>query len=191
MAGRMANFLNGTECVIEIGNPPIKVAELQMINFQEQVSNTLVYGMGDYGAISNEPLLYSGLGGSMRILRYSDTALELQGKNGLNGNALVTAVQQQGNSIHAADLKSGQDGNSLAFTSSFSPAHLLLETTFDIKVYARTGASKELLYILRDCIMTGWSLGLAIGSTAAEDYSFICRAIESQTAEPDKANNNP
>jgi hypothetical protein len=188
----LPTFLNGTECLIEIGNPGVKVAEAQMISFQEQVSNALTFGMGDYGAITNEPLLYTGSGGSIRILRYSDTALQLQDKKGLNNNLLVTAVAQQGNVIHAADIKGSQDGNSLAFTTSFSPAHLLLESTFDIKIFVRTGPSTaEPLYILHDCIMTGWSLAFAIGSQASEDYSFICRMVESVTAEPNKATNNP
>jgi hypothetical protein len=183
-------FLNGSEVLVEIGGVP--VVECQAISWQDSVNNQLSFGMGDYSASSNEPLMITGGGGTVRVLRYSSAALALQGQTGLDGRKLTSAVQQQVNTLRAAVVPAGQDGNSLAFASSFSPAQLLLETTFDMKVYVRTSATeKKLAYVLKDCIMSGWSLSFAMGGVANEDYSFICRLIQDVTAEPNKLTNNP
>jgi hypothetical protein len=148
--------------------------------------------MGDYSAIANDPLMITGGGGTMRVLRYSNAALGLQGQTGLDGRKLNAQVEQAVNKIKSALRPKGQDGNSLAFSSSFSPAQLLLETTFDISCYVRTSATeKKLAYVLKDVIMTGWSISFGVGGLANEDYSFICRLIQDVTAEPDKLNNNP
>jgi hypothetical protein len=183
-------FLQGTEITVEIGS--IEIVMLQAISWSDQISNQLVYGQGTYSAVSNEPLMITGGGGTVRVLRYSSAALALQGQTGLDGRKLTSAVQQQVNTIRGAVVPAGQDGNSLALTSSFSPAQLLLETMFDMKVYVRTSATeKKLAYVLKDCIMSGWSLSFAMGGVANEDYSFICRLIQDVTAEPNKLTNNP
>jgi hypothetical protein len=189
MANKLPAFLVGTECVATIGDIPI--AELQAISWQEATSNQLVFGMGDYSAIANDPLQIQPIQITMRVMRYTKAAIDLCGKDALDSRKFANAIAQQANSLDTK-TKSAQDGNSLAFSGSWSPAALLLESTVNIKIYARTGSGpKECLFTLHDCIANGWSIGFTPGGFAAEDYSFIARMSQDMLAEPDKLGNNP
>jgi len=185
MAGKSFSYLNGTEIIVRVQG--IDVMECQSITFQEQVSNQLMFGMGGYSAITNEPLQVTGLGGSLRVLRYTTRDVNaLKGKPALGKNpAALNYNVELKHTEKSLDLIANSspeiaDGNSLAFTTSFSPVQLLLEKTFDIEIWLRSGDStkqRHLIHTLQNCIMGGYSIGFNAGAVSTEDYTFICTAI--------------
>jgi len=188
MANKIPVFLNGSELVVEIGRVPVAV--MQAISFQEAVSNQLAFGMGDYSALANDPLQIQAVQCNMRLLRYTKAAMALCGKTALDQRKFTNSVKQQYNNLSDSAVPEAQDGNSLVFTASWSPAALLLEATVDIKVYTRVSATdKRHTHTLHGCIANGWSIGFSVGAQASEDYSFICRMVQDLQAEPDKVNN--
>lgn len=191
MAKKIVNFLNGTEAIIKLGD--ITIAELQSIQFQEQIANQQIFGMGDYSAINNEPMLITGASGAFRIAAYSDQALSMHGQKNLDNKMLTAQYQQASNGLNTSKRNAAMDGNSPFITGSFSPAALLLEATEDITIYAKT-SNNELkeVYKLVDVIITGYDISFAVGAQATEDYTFICRMVVDMQAEQyTKFNNNP
>ena len=192
MAGKLPAFLSGTDLIIDVGG--VTVMECQALSFQETIQNQQSHALGDYSSISNDPVLLTGVGGTLSVLRYSSAALACANGSVFEdpitntGKKVAARVTQGVNQLSSA-TRLGQDGNSLAFKTSFSPAQLLLESTFDIKVYTRssTGASaldpkgRTLLYTISDCIMTGWSMSFSVGALATEQYSWIGRIITENT----------
>lgn len=189
---KIQSFLNGTDVVVQIGDMPVMFC--QMINFSDNIQNQMVHGMGDYGPMALEPLLYTGIQGGLRVMRYSDAVLSLANQNKPVGTS---------NNINQSLKQLSTDGNSLAFTSEFSPAMFLLSATFDIVIYAKTQANTENtklgnnlagaepIYKIKDCMMARFSSGFNVGSLVSEDYQFIGRLLIDLKSEPTKENDNP
>lgn len=179
---QLPTFMSGANLTIVIDG--IEIAYCEALNFSDNMANTMVYGIGSYGPHAIEPLQYSAQG-SLRIIRYSDTVKgDFQKKEGKPDN-----ISEDKNKTKAKSDSS--EGNSLAASSQqFSPANLLLTSTYDIYVYERgkDDNMKTASFILKDCRTTALSCSFTPGQTVSEDYQFLCRLVQDAAAEPNKKN---
>lgn len=187
MANKLPSFLQGSVLVIKIGNRTI--AYCNALSFSDQMDNTNVYGIGSFSPGAIEPLAYNAQG-SISIQRYSDYALKGTATSPAKPKKLAAGISET--------RPTSTDGNSLADLQSFSPALLIIQSTFDIDVYTRTAASStkqeseaglKHTFTLRDCRMTSMSMSFSPGQLIAENYSFICRLVQDMSSEATK--NNP
>lgn len=175
MANKLPAFLDGARLVIKVDGKPFAFCEA--LNFSDNMSSQLTMAIGSYGPHTNEPLIYSAQA-SMRVLRYTRAALGDTTKQIIEAKKTIPAAKD------AAGFESGRksDGNSMMGINSFSPLKMLLETTFDIEVYTRTGTGNALsetaTYIMEDCLITDLSIRFNVGSLVSEDISILCRIIK-------------
>jgi len=159
VANRLPAFIDGARLVIHIDDKPFAFCEA--LSFSDNMASQLTMAIGSYSPHTNEPLIYSAQA-SLRILRYTKAALG-EKNNIAPMKDKVKAISQSGGLT--ADRAS--DGNSMMMLNSFSPNKMLLESTFDIKVYTRTGEgqlSEAPTYTMRDCLITDLSIRFAVGS---------------------------
>jgi hypothetical protein len=171
---KLPAFLDGARLVIQIDDKPFAFCEA--LSFSDNMASQLTMGIGSYSPHTNEPMIYSAQT-SLRVLRYTTAALgkkdnisPMQGKvNAIAGTTGMTDDR-------------ASDGNSLMMLNSFSPVKMLLESTFDIKVYTRVGEGKKLsdnpTYVMKDCLITDLSIRFNVGALVSEDVSILCRLIE-------------
>lgn len=169
MAGRLPSFSSGSNLAIYIGNS--LVAYGSNLSFVDDVSHAAVGGIGSYSYDALEPTQYAARG-NFSLMRYSnlsrDAILSMP-------EAIRGAAPARSNSVG-----SGRDGNSLLAPESFNPTQLVGSQSFDIKVYERKndGTVGDVIYTIRDCRLTGYSIGFAPGSLVSENISFICILVE-------------
>lgn len=179
MAGKIAPFMDGSQLIIKVDGQIIAFCESISFNDNMQVQTT--FGIGSYGPHTVEPLSYSA-SGSMRILRYTSEALNSPSKDKLNIPHVASKSKNDAS-------KRGADGNSMLWLNSFSPIRMLLETTFDIEIWSRTGIGQNdrvKSFVLKDCLMQGINLSFAPGSLVSENISFTCLQIIDQRAQANK-----
>lgn len=176
MANRLPAFIDGARLVIYIDDKPFAFCEA--LSFSDNMASQLTMAIGSYSPHTNEPLVYSAQA-SLRILRYTKAAL-----GGAKSGKTIPAMKSNVKAISSSNGMTGDrasDGNSMMMLNSFSPVKMLLESTFDIKVYTRTGEgtiSDAPTYLMKDCLITDLSIRFAVGSLVSEDVSILCRMIE-------------
>lgn len=175
MANKLPAFLDGARLVIKVDGKPFAFCEA--ISFSDNMSSQLTMAIGSYSPHTNEPLIYSAQA-SLRILRYTKAALG-ESNNIDKMKAKVKAVSQ----TPGLTKDRASDGNSMMMLNSFSPVKMLLESTFDVEVFTRTGTSASELsstptYVMKDCLITDLSIRFNVGSLVSEDVSLLCRMIE-------------
>ena len=176
MANRLPAFLDGARLVIKVDGKTFAFCEA--LSFSDNMASQLTMAIGSYSPHTNEPLVYSAQA-SMRILRYTKAAL-----GGAKNSANIFDMKTKISAISPTTGMTGDresDGNSMMMLNSFSPVKMLLESTFDVEVYTRTGDVKNpyyLTYLMRDCLITDLSIRFAVGSLVSEDVSILCRMIE-------------
>jgi hypothetical protein len=181
MAGVSQTFLTGTQCVIELGG--LQIATAQAINFSENLANQFVTAMGAFGPIALEPLQY-GASGAMTIQKYSDDVLK--GFGAPESDKKPHTLQDAKN-----PLSKRLDGNSLNFYEYSSPLHMMTATTFDIKIKAKsspTSGYDVVLFILRDCRITGYSFGIQANGLVSENINLFIKSVQEPEVEPLKNN---
>lgn len=177
---KLPAFLDGARLVIVIDEKPFAFCEA--LSFSDNMASQLTMGIGSYSPHTNEPMIYSAQA-SLRVLRYTTAAL---GQKALNrGDANIPDMKSKMDTISGTTGMTNDrasDGNSLMMLNSFSPVKMLLESTFDIKVYTRVGEGKKLsenpTYVMRDCLITDLSIRFNVGALVSEDVSILCRLIE-------------
>lgn len=181
MANRLPAFLDGAKLVIYVDDKQFAFCEA--LSFSDNMASQLTMAIGSYSPHTNEPLVYSAQA-SLRILRYTKAAL--------GASNAISPMKGKVDAISKTNGMTGDrasDGNSMMMLNSFSPVKMLLESTFDIKVYTRTGEGKTPVagekeppvaptYLMRDCLITDLSIRFAVGSLVSEDVSILCRIIE-------------
>lgn len=192
MAGRITPYLVGTTCEVRIGDVVVMFG--QNITVQDSWSTQQPYGLGDFSAKHNEPVLYNGGVVSFSVLRYTDAILGLDGKT-LSGRTIQASVAQGTNRVVRATKKKSTDGNSLLFVESVSPALLIAEATVDIIIYAKHTNESAVtagtpVFKAIDCLLQSMSTGHNVGALGQEQYSFACRILQDVSEEPDKQQNN-
>ena len=179
MANKLPAFLDGARLVIVIDDKPFAFCEA--LSFSDNMASQLTMGIGSYSPHTNEPMVYSAQA-SLRVLRYTTAALGL--KKLERGDSNIPDMQSKIDAIK--DTKGmtddrASDGNSMMMLNSFSPVRMLLESTFDIKVYTRTGEGNSLsaspTYVMKDCLITDLSIRFNVGALVSEDVSILCRLI--------------
>lgn len=183
MAGRLAPFLDGSQVVVKIDG--VELAFCETISFNDSMQVQTTFGIGNYGPHTVEPLQYAA-SGNLRILRYTSQALKIGNTSG----AIASGASVKKN-IPAIEGKNanprGADGNSMMFLNSFSPIRMLLDTTFDIEVWTRTGNGARLLsYVLKDCLITNLGIAFSPGSLVNENIGFVCLRVDDVRAESAK-----
>lgn len=171
-SNKLPAFLDGARLVIKVDGQALAFCEA--ISFSDNMASQMTMGIGSYGPHTNEPLIYSAQA-SLRILRYTSAALggNKNDKKIPDMKSNITHISQTTGSNR------GADGNSMMFYNSFSPVKMLLESTFDIEIYTRTGGTtNNLTYTMKDCLITDLSIRFNVGSLVSEDISILCRMIE-------------
>lgn len=175
MANKLPAFLDGSKLVITIDDKPFAFCEA--MSFADNMSSQLTMAIGSYSPHTNEPLIYSAQA-SLRILRYTNRAVK-----GADTPDVSKDIKPIGNTTGFGGSRAS-DGNSMMMLNSFSPIKMLLESTFDIKIYTRTGINNQLsnqpTYIMKDCLITDLSIRFNVGALVSEDVSILCRLIEDQ-----------
>lgn len=182
MAGVSTTMLNGSRCILKIGD--LKIATAQAVNFSEQVANQFVRAMGSMGPVALEPLQY-GASASLVIQKYSQDVLT---GFGAPESPLKPAVLKDSKNPFAPGRL---DGNSLNFFEYASPLHMLLATTFDVEVMAQQtagGAYDKRVFILRDCRLTGYSTGVQANGLVSENINLFVRFLQEPEVEAIKNN---
>lgn len=188
MSNLLPSFIKGADLVLRIGD--IEIANCVGLSFRDAMNNALVYGMGSYSPRALEPLSYAA-SGSLTITRYSDAVIQnarVAARPTAPGPAgtLQTAAGQLPDGVRGTS-GSTRDGNSLAELQYFSPAQLLLSSTFDIDVYVRANvgdtyqsaeAGLRKLWTLKDCRFNNLSWSFAPGQLLNESYSFVITSVE-------------
>ena len=175
MANKLPAFLDGARLVIKIDGVPFAFCEA--LSFSDNMASQLTMGIGSYGPHTNEPLVYSAQA-SLRVLRYSNAALGNVQKATPNMKSQIPVIND------AKGFQGGRksDGNSMMMLNSFSPLKMLLESTFDIEVFTRTGTGNSLssspTYVMEDCLITDLSIRFNVGALVSEDVSILCRIIK-------------
>ena len=184
MAGQLPSFLSGSNVEIVIGG--VTVAYAKNLNASRNMNLVAVNSIGSYSTQANEPTAFSA-GGSMTIQRYSSKTLS-GGAGGFNRTATANkrTLPEQLRKVAVQDPSGLRDGNSIIDAISFNPLKTLISSTFDIEVYERgvdpsTGAhstiGQQLLFTLKDCRLTGFSMGFVVGTLLEENTNFICRTV--------------
>ena len=178
MAGIIPSFASGSNLSIRLGG--IVVAYATNLNFTDDVNHAPVGGIGSYSYDALEPTQYVARG-SISINRYSTLAanavtasLSEANKAGLLPSRAVAGPTDIGSSE--------SDGNTLLYPSQFNPTSLLFGRTFDIVVMESVPTSPRIIFTLRECRMTGYSMSFTPGSLVGENVNFMCiRVIETDT----------
>lgn len=173
---KLPAFLDGARLVIKVDGQALAFCEA--LSFSDNMASQMTMAIGSYSPHTNEPLIYSAQA-SLRVLRYTSAAL---GDNPKGGKTLPAMKGKVGAIAKTTGSSRGADGNSMAFYNTFSPVRMLLESTFDIEVYTRTGTSSTNLsekptYTMKDCLITDLSIRFNVGALVSEDISILCRMI--------------
>jgi len=176
MAGLLPSFQSGSNLQIYIGN--VLVAYATSVSFSRDMSDTGIGGIGSYSYDAIEPLMYAARG-TFSLTRYSNEAIAATKLAGGPADGLKPSRATESNLA-----ASGVDGNSMLHPSQFNPTLLIVSKTFDIKVFERNsvnGTTGNLVQTLKDCRLTGYSMGFTPGSVISENLSFRClRIIDNQ-----------
>lgn len=173
MSGQILSFASGSNLAIKIGSS--FVAYGTSLSFSDDVSTGSVGGIGSYSYDALEPLQYAARG-SFSVMRYSTASMKEIAAAGSPAK-----VKAPARSAGVQGVEGETDGNSMLQASQFNPVQLLLSRTFDIEVYERQNTSAEsqtqkLVFTLKNCRMTGYSMSFSPGSLVGENISFM--AIE-------------
>lgn len=179
MANQLAKSLNGSDCIIKIGGRTLAYGS--SISFNEDFANQVIGSLGSGGPLALEPVSASGGSGSFSISRYAvQDAPKLKDapkpKDGVTRPKLGAI---------AGDAKD----NSFYSRNAFSPARVLLDSTFDIIIEHKQG-TKTAQYKLVDCLLTGYNISFNPGGISSENLSFECRLVIDSAAESDKETSN-
>lgn len=182
MAGLIPSFASGSTLVIRVGDR--QVAYATSLSFVDDVSHAPIGGIGSYSYDALEPTQYIARG-SFTIQRYAGSA------HGANSDLGTTQSNLAPNPARsAANGPNNPDGNSMLYGSQFNPTGLLLSKTFDINVYeklTKDTLAPVALFTIRNCRMTGYSIGFTPGQTVSENISFTCILIEDNIVSRDTA----
>jgi hypothetical protein len=183
MANMTNTILNGSMLMIRIGK--LNFAYVQSLNFSERMTNAAVGGMGSGSYQTLEPTQYMA-SGSMTITRYSTQLIK----------AVAGAGFTKVGNLDKARISAKNDGNSLLDNTQFNPLNLLISSTFDIDVYVKktltggsatanaTGYTEELLYTIKNCRLTNYSMAFAPGQLLNETVQYVCLGIEDYAGNP-------
>jgi len=174
MSSQLSKGLNGSDCIIRIGERTLAYGS--SISFSEDFANQVIGSLGSGGPLALEPTAYSGGSGSFTISRYAVK------------DAPVTTKERPKLGTASSDAKD----NSFYSKNAFSPARILMDSTFDITINYKTGSGTQVAqYKLVDCLLTGFDISFNPGGISSENVSFECRLVIDSAAEPEKeANNN-
>lgn len=189
MSGVLPSFLAGSQLIIRIGNRPI--AEAVAMSFQDNMDNAQVFSIGSTGPSAIEPLMYSA-SGSITITRYSD--IVLKNPNIANPANVFNTIQGSTPPLVTGTTIKQSDGNSLAEVQYFSPALLMLSSTFDIDVYTRTlpggaqniGQGLFLTYKIVNCRISSLEFNFTPGQLVNETYAFLAQQVMEVESEANK-----
>ena len=180
MANMTNTILNGSMLMIRIGK--LNFAYVQSLNFSERMTNAAVGGMGSGSYQTLEPTQYMA-SGSMTITRYSTQLI----------NDVESGLTSIGN-LNKDDISAKNDGNSLLDNAQFNPLNLLISSTFDIDVYVKKtltaksatspGFTEELLFTIKNCRLTNYSMAFAPGQLLNETVQYVCLGIEDRAGNP-------
>jgi hypothetical protein len=177
MANMTNTILSGSMLVIKVGK--LDFAYAQSLNFSERMNTQPVGGVGSYSYQTLEPLQYMA-SGSMVITRYSKKLIA----------GIVGSEETKIGNLPKSQISSENDGNSLLDRTQFNPLNLLISSTFDIDVYLKatltgatalvnaTGYSEQLLYRIKDCRLTNYSMSFAPGQVLNETVQYVCLGVE-------------
>jgi hypothetical protein len=167
MAGQLSSFLDGAQIALKIDGKIIAFCEA--IDFSDGTNTQFTYGLGASSPLSNEPLMYTGVTCSVRILRYSNEAIKANAGSNVN----KSIANLSGNDKRV-------DGNSLMTLNALSPVKQILDTTFDIEIFPKTDVvngvvqiSPTALFAVRNCYFTNFSIAFQAGQMVSETVSFI------------------
>lgn len=200
MSNLLPSFLSSSKLLIKVGS--LTYAYAQALSFTDDMTVQPVGGIGAYNYHTLEPTGYMGRG-TMTITHYSNAVLkELQKAN--NADQSINAVPPNLAKADTTDSsgRGTSDGNSLLRKGYFSPVHLILSLTFDIKIYERTvkeittqkdldSEAGSLIYTLKDCRMTNYAMNFTPGSLVNETVSFLCFGILDESSESVAKFNKP
>jgi hypothetical protein len=177
MSGYVPNFQSGSNQVIYIGN--VIAAYITNLSFSRNMSQGAVGGIGGYSYDAQEALSYSA-SGSFTLTRYTSAAADAVKK--VTGGEYKLPTKS-----NSGFPNPGTDGNSMLHPAHFNPSKLLTGKTFDIKVFERRSQSSNdavVVYTLKDCRLSGYSIGFTPGSLVSENLSFKCLRIVDAADEP-------
>lgn len=173
MAGLIPSFASGASLVIRVGKT--QVAHATSLSFVDDVTHAPIGGIGSYSYDTLEPTQYIARG-SFVIQRYSGLAFTANTNNG----AALASPNLAPNTPRTATAAGAPDGNSMLWGSQFNPTSLLLSKTFDINVYEKATNGTffdDPLFSIKNCRMTGYSIGFTPGQTVSESINFTCILI--------------
>jgi hypothetical protein len=180
MAGLIPSFASGSLLAIQIGK--LNLAYGTNLSFTDDINTMAVGGIGSYSYDALEPTGYIARG-NFSLMRYS--ALARTGIDAAGG--LMPGRAGSDNEL--------VDGNSMYHPSAFNPVKLLISKTFDIHIYERTadevagstgkyqaGGLGGLIFTLKNCRLTNYSIGFTPGSLVAENIGFMCILVQDEVA---------
>lgn len=186
---QVPSFLSGSRLTIRINQDVVAYA--QNLTFSDDMRVMPVGGIGAYSFHTLEPTDYIGRG-SMSITHYSDKVLKVLKSQ----NDLSTLPDNLKNTSTPAD----GDGNSFLRQNFFNPINLITSLSFTIDVHERdrtagvtTGEFNNLsrvIYRLKNCRLSTYSIGFSPGSMVTENVSFLCTSVEDTRNELEKKRNN-
>jgi len=171
MASQLAKGLNGSDCIIKIGEKVLAYGS--SISFSEDMANQVIGSLGSGGPLALEPTAYTGGSGSFTISRYAVKDAPAPAVGVTRPKTLTTAV-------------GASKDNSFYNANAFSPARLLMDCTFDIIIEHKSGSKGTQHYKLVDCLLTGFDISFNPGGISSESMSFECLMVIDTAAEPNK-----
>ena len=180
---QVPSFLSGSRLTIRINQDVVAYA--QNLTFSDDMRVMPVGGIGAYSFHTLEPTDYIGRG-SMSITHYSSKVydiLKAQGSGAsLPENLQSTAASEDG------------DGNSLLRDMFFNPINLITSVSFTIDVHERDRIDNSnpfqnlsrVIYRLKNCRLSTYSIGFSPGSMVSENVSFLCTSVEDTRNELEK-----
>lgn len=184
---QVPSFLSGSRLTIRINQDVVAYA--QNLTFSDDMRVMPVGGIGAYSFHTLEPTDYIGRG-SMSITHYSSKVYDILKAQGagasLPENLKSTAASTDG------------DGNSMLRDMFFNPINLITSVSFTIDVHERDRSEdsfnnlSRVIYRLKNCRLSTYSIGFSPGSMVSENVSFLCTSVEDTRSEPEKdATSNP
>ena len=183
MAGIPPIFMSGSRLKIKMDGIIIAHAVGFDINVQKVCRHN--HTMGEFGVVSVQTLLFSGVTGSLQILQLNPSLLAAADVNALKeyrpdntgftvGRNVITTNATTEDKVINNSLKAANTN----FKNMFDPAKILLTTTFDIEVwqnYPNEGMTGTIpikqIDIVR-CRLTGQRLGLALAQLTQVTFGF-------------------
>jgi hypothetical protein len=184
MTNMIPSFLSGSRLKLVVNNRILAYASNLSVN--DRVSVAPVTGLGSYMADALEPLSYT-VSGSFVISVYDQATL-----NAVNGFDTEGKGFTPNRAVNSEEVKDGSgivytNGHSFLNRRHFSPIHMMIQNTFDIEVYERTGSAATAIattpsYRIMDVRLTGYSMSFTPGSLIQENLSFIALRMEDVSA---------